>query len=71
MYIKKEIIIKKCIKYPRSSYYAHIDYSNPFSLFYFAFQLGGKNAAIVFDDADLEKCLATTIRSGGLLWLEN
>lgn len=26
-------------------------------------ELGGKNAAIVFDDADLEKCLATTIRS--------
>ncbi|KAJ7369745.1 Aldehyde dehydrogenase 8 member A1 [Desmophyllum pertusum] len=26
-------------------------------------ELGGKNAAIIFDDADLEKCIATTIRS--------
>lgn len=25
-------------------------------------KLGGKNAAIIFDDADLEKCVATTIR---------
>lgn len=26
-------------------------------------ELGGKNAAIIFDDADIEKCVATTIRS--------
>ena len=25
-------------------------------------QLGGKNAAIIFDDADLEKCVPTTVR---------
>ena len=25
-------------------------------------QLGGKNAAVIFDDADLEKCLSTTLR---------
>ncbi|CAK8691709.1 unnamed protein product [Clavelina lepadiformis] len=26
-------------------------------------ELGGKNAAIIFDDADIENCLATTVRS--------
>ena len=25
-------------------------------------QLGGKNAAVIFDDADLEKCISTTVR---------
>jgi len=26
------------------------------------FQLGGKNAGIIFADADLDKCITTTIR---------
>ncbi|XP_044181171.1 2-aminomuconic semialdehyde dehydrogenase-like isoform X1 [Acropora millepora] len=26
-------------------------------------ELGGKNAAVIFDDADLEKCISTTVRS--------
>ncbi|XP_062599269.1 2-aminomuconic semialdehyde dehydrogenase-like [Saccostrea cucullata] len=29
----------------------------------FSLELGGKNAAVIFDDADLEKCLSTSIRS--------
>lgn len=32
----------------------------------FSFELGGKNPAIIFKDADLEKCVATTIRSSFL-----
>jgi acyl-CoA reductase-like NAD-dependent aldehyde dehydrogenase len=28
----------------------------------FFFQLGGKNAAVIFNDADLDKCIPTTIR---------
>ncbi|XP_055997968.1 2-aminomuconic semialdehyde dehydrogenase-like [Ostrea edulis] len=29
----------------------------------FSLELGGKNAAVIFDDADFEKCLSTTLRS--------
>uniref|UniRef100_A0A8W8NTL7 Aldehyde dehydrogenase domain-containing protein n=1 Tax=Magallana gigas TaxID=29159 RepID=A0A8W8NTL7_MAGGI len=29
----------------------------------FSLELGGKNPAVIFDDADFEKCLSTTIRS--------
>ncbi|XP_061181461.1 2-aminomuconic semialdehyde dehydrogenase-like [Saccostrea echinata] len=29
----------------------------------FSLELGGKNAAVIFDDADLEKCLSTSLRS--------
>ena len=33
------------------------------NLFCFSLELGGKNAAIVFDDADLDKAVATLKRS--------
>ena len=31
-------------------------------LFFSCFQLGGKNAALIFEDADLENCVQTTLR---------
>ncbi|KAK7461553.1 hypothetical protein BaRGS_00038699 [Batillaria attramentaria] len=32
----------------------------------FSLELGGKNAAVIFSDADLDKCIATTVRSSFL-----